>query len=305
MDTTNFPIEYVSTLELFPELLDLAQIEPSLKPPSGFWVQGRWRDFPGRGTLQARGIAIVGAREPQFCSLQLVRNWVPVWRDLDLVILSGFARGIDAAAHEAAVQCGLPTIAFLGCGHEHNYPSQNARLRTQLLHTGSLLISEYAPSQAPLGFQFLARNRLLAALSKICLVVEAKQKSGALNTAAWASRFSKTLYAVPHFPGTKSHAGNCNLLRETHTLPILAPEDLLGHFARRNDSAHSPSTHQHPTTEDTHKILDHFGNLPFSETEWLSTVLDHGLSFDDGLEILRALVQSRVLHTNGYFYRRH
>ncbi len=129
-----------------------------------------------------------------------------------LIILSGFARGIDAAAHSSALKAQLPTIAILAAGLDQNYPRQHSSLRQELLSAGGLLVSEFPPGTEPRPFHFLKRNRLIAAWSKATWVVEAADRSGAINTAHWAIELEKTCLVTPCYPGDPAFGGNQKLL---------------------------------------------------------------------------------------------
>jgi hypothetical protein len=128
------------------------------------------------------------------------------------VIVSGFARGIDAAAHRAALDAGLPTVAVLGASLDHPYPTANHELRRLVLERDGLLISEFPPGTDPYKGNFLRRNRLIAGWSEATLVVEAGRGSGALNTAHWARKHERVCFAVPAQPDDSAFAGNRQLL---------------------------------------------------------------------------------------------
>jgi len=138
------------------------------------------------------------------------------------IIVSGFAQGIDKAAHEAALRFGLPTIAILGCGIDLRYPAHHSELKKSIRnHTpGGLIISEYEWATKGYASQFLARNRLIAQWTRATWIVEAGMKSGALNTAKWARARGKDCYATPGFPGDPSLAGNELLLDLYQAIPL-------------------------------------------------------------------------------------
>ena len=188
-------------------------------PPDALFVQGSEAALNLFTLLPEAGLAIVGTRNPQPRSLNLVQEWVKKLAGSELVILSGLALGIDAAAHSAALNAGLKTIAFLGAGHHLNYPRENQELRNRILSSGGLVISEYPPEAPALKHHFLKRNQMIAAWSKATWVVEAGVRSGALNTARWARDHDRLCFAVPGFPGDVSLAGNQLLLDRDHALP--------------------------------------------------------------------------------------
>lgn len=113
------------------------------------------------------------------------------------VVVSGLALGIDSAAHKAALDGGSKTIAVLGTPIDRVYPAQNESLALQIVDSGSLIISEYPPEMKTEKYHFIFRNRIIAALSDIVIVVEAPGRSGALTTARYAMDFGKDVYVVP------------------------------------------------------------------------------------------------------------
>jgi DNA processing protein len=141
----------------------------------------------------------------------------------ELVVLSGFARGIDAAAHEAALKHDLPTVAFLACGLLLPYPAEHAQLRERILDAGGLLITEYEPLEPAVKSNFLERNRWIALCARGTWVVEAARRSGALNTAKWARDASRTVWATPAFPGDVAFQGNLDLLELHGAIALWGP----------------------------------------------------------------------------------
>ena len=141
-------------------------------------------------------------------------------------IVSGGALGIDAAAHQGALEVGAPTFAVLGCGVDVVYPDRHAALFAQIAATGGLL-SEFPPGTPPRGKQFPSRNRIVAALAQAVLVVEAREASGALVTARLALALGRPLYAVPGSAGTDRllTSGKARAVRDgAELLRVLAGE---------------------------------------------------------------------------------
>ena len=132
------------------------------------------------GLLERPSVAVVGARA---CSAYGASVALSLGRELaaaGVVVVSGLARGIDAAAHRGALETGL-TVAVLGCGIDRDYPRAHAALAAQIAATG-LIVSEYPPGVEPAPWRFPARNRLVAGLALATVVVEARERSGALIT---------------------------------------------------------------------------------------------------------------------------
>jgi DNA protecting protein DprA len=171
------------------------------------------------------GFAIVGTRTPQRRSFELLEKTMADLRGSNLVIISGLARGIDSRAHELAIEHGLKTIAILGNGIDIDYPRENRHLRKKIVEHGGMVISQFERQMAPIKYNFIHRNQLIAGLSSAVWVVEAAAISGTLNTAKHAASFNRDLYATPCFPGDPFFQGNEKLLSEQHPdrYPIAKP----------------------------------------------------------------------------------
>ncbi len=220
----------------YPLPYTIRQIENSPDAPSSLWrvpqpppvlyVQGSELALPLLSFLPQRGLAVVGTRTPHARSLSHLHHWMRDLRGSNLIIISGLARGIDAAAHKAAIDAGLPTIAILGCGLDLNYPQENFRLRNEILEAGGLIISEFPPRTPARAHHFLQRNRLIAGWSQGTWIVEAGCPSGALNTAKWARELDRLCFAVPGYPGDPHLTGNQLLLDRDHALPFWGTHSL-------------------------------------------------------------------------------
>lgn len=175
--------------------------------PVKLWVHGSERALGLLNSLPDRGFGVVGTREPELRSRALTKKTIQSLTGEDLIIVSGFARGIDAEAHSSALSAGLATVAFLGAGLLQDYPRPNFPLRERILNNDGLLVSEYELEESPKAFNFHPRNRLIAAHSRAVWIVEAAHTSGAMNTAHWAQKFERDLYASPCFPGDSRFMG--------------------------------------------------------------------------------------------------
>jgi DNA protecting protein DprA len=172
-------------------------------------------------TLPENGLAIVGTRYPQHRSFKLLEKTMKDLQGSNLVIVSGFARGIDSRAHELAIENGLKTIAILGCGLNIDYPKENWLLRKKILNHGGMIISPFDSNTAALPHNFLNRNKLIAYFSKAVWIVEAAAISGSLSTAKHASDLNRDLYTTPSFPDDPFFEGNQKLL--SHECPDRYP----------------------------------------------------------------------------------
>jgi DNA protecting protein DprA len=145
------------------------------RPPGRLWLRGR-------PLTAAPAVAVVGARRASRAGLAAARHLAGGLAGAGVVIVSGFARGIDAAAHRAALEVGGTTVAVFGCGLDVCYPAEHAAL-LQAIVAGGTAMSEFDPGERPLPYYFPIRNRIIAGLSRLVLVVEAAEKSGSLITA--------------------------------------------------------------------------------------------------------------------------
>jgi len=188
------------------------------RPPRRLWLRG----LP-LGTGPA--VAVVGARRASRAGLAAARHLAAGLAKAGVVVVSGFARGIDAAAHRAALETGGTTVAVFGCGLDVCYPAEHEALLEDLV-AGGTAMSEFDPGERPLPYYFPVRNRLIAGLSRLVLVVEAAEKSGSLITARYAADFGRDVAAVPGPILTEGCAGSNALLKDGAIL-VRDVEDVL------------------------------------------------------------------------------
>jgi len=160
-------------------------------PPLGLWVRG-----PMRLDELDRSVAVVGSRSATTYGTSVAAEVAAVVARAGYSIISGAAYGIDQAAHRGALAAGGRTVAVLACGVDRAYPTAHRPLLDHLAETCAV-VSELAPGRSPTRIRFLTRNRLIAALTRGTVIVEAAVRSGALNTAGWAARLHRPLMAVP------------------------------------------------------------------------------------------------------------
>ncbi len=189
-------------------------------PPPGLFVRGSG----ALSLLERPSVAVVGARA---CSSYGNAVAISLARELaaaGAVVVSGLARGVDAAAHRGALEAGL-TVAVLGCGIDRDYPRAHAQLAERIAD-GGLIVSEYAPGVEPAPWRFPARNRIVAGLTQATVVVEARERSGALITADLALDEGREVLAVPGEITSHLSAGTNALLRLGAT-PVTCAADVL------------------------------------------------------------------------------
>lgn len=191
-------------------------------PPAGLWCLGD-------PELLARApdglVAIVGTREPSSYGDRTAARLAGAAARAGLVVVSGLARGIDAAAHRAAVESGGKTIAVLGTGVDVPYPTGHRTLH-ELVQNNGLVLSEVEPGTRAFKGCFPRRNRIIAGLAKVSVVVEAGFKSGAINTASQALDLGRVVAAVPG-PIDDPRSAGANLLIRDGAQVITQVEDLL------------------------------------------------------------------------------
>ena len=176
--------------------------------------------------LSAPGIAIVGSRAPTQHGLALAREFAGALARAGLVVISGLARGIDAAAHAGALEAGGRTIAVQACGPDLVYPASHRRLATRIAEQGAL-VTEFPPGTPPRPQHFPLRNRLISGLAEALLVIEARERSGTLVTTGHAAAQGIDVFALPGPLGAAACAGSNRLLRDGAHV-ALEPEDVLG-----------------------------------------------------------------------------
>jgi DNA processing protein len=193
-------------------------------PPAGLFLRGR---APVE-LLDAPSVAVVGARSCSVYGSHVARMLGRELAASGLVVVSGMARGIDGEAHRGAVDAGGQTVAVLGCGVDRDYPAAHAELARRICERG-LIVSEYAPGVEPAPWRFPARNRLIAGLAAVTVVVEARERSGALITADLALEEGREVFAVPGEITSGLSAGT-NRLLALGAAPLTEVEDVLRSF---------------------------------------------------------------------------
>ena len=188
-------------------------------PPAGLFVRG------GELSSPAAAVAIVGARNASPDGEDVTRALGAALARAGARVISGAARGIDARAHEGALDGGGVTVAVLGSGIDVAYPRQNARLIERIATMGSV-VSEYPPGTKALPYRFPARNRIVAGLARAVVIVEGARGSGSMITADHALELGRDVFAVPGPVASELAQVPLSLIREGATL-IRGAQDLL------------------------------------------------------------------------------
>lgn len=196
-------------------------------PPLGLFLRGR---FP-----QGPTVAIVGSRRASTYGKEVARYLGRELAAAGVWVISGMARGVDTAAHEGALLAGGPTLAVWGCGCDRIYPAENAKLAQQIASSGGIA-TEYPPGTPPRKENFPERNRLIAGLAQILVVVEADQHSGALLSAKLALEEGREVMAVPGSVFSPLSVGPNGLLR-AGAAPVLCAQDVLDVLGMQKSAA--------------------------------------------------------------------
>ena len=205
-------------------------------PPSGLFLRGG----SDPELLSRPAVAIVGARACSGYGASVARSLGRELASVGLVVVSGLARGIDAEAHRGALEGEATTVAVLGCGIDRDYPAAHAELARRVADAG-LIVSEYAPGVEPAPWRFPARNRLVAGFCAATVVVEARDRSGALITADLALEEGREVFAVPG-EITSSLSAGTNALLKLGATPLTGAADVLASFGLEPEPARGESS---------------------------------------------------------------
>lgn len=206
------------------QLDDLAHAEPVSElggVPIGLWVRG-----PVRLDQLADSTAIVGSRTSTTYGEHVAREIAAGVARVGHCVVSGAAFGIDQAAHRGALALEQPSVAVLACGVDRPYPTAHRSLIEHMAQVGAV-VSELPLGCAPLKVRFLARNRLIAGLTRGTVLVEAAIRSGALNTAGWAESLSRPVMGVPGAVTSAQSQGVHHWIRRGAASLVTGPDDVL------------------------------------------------------------------------------
>ncbi|WP_082534084.1 DNA-processing protein DprA [Marmoricola sp. Leaf446] len=243
----------------WPAGLDALALAPHLHErggvPVGLWCRGPLR----LAETVERSVAVVGSRSATTYGAAVATDVAAVLAREDWTVVSGAAFGIDQAAHRGSLAARGPTVAVLACGADRAYPTAHRALIDYVADVG-LVVSEAAPGAAPTRIRFLARNRLIAALARGTVVVEAAVRSGALNTASWTQGLGRVVMGVPGPVTSAPSAGVHQLVRARDALLVTCGEEVLeavspvGSFALADPRA--PESARDRLTARERQVLD-------------------------------------------------
>ncbi len=216
-----------------------------------------------RGQLEEKdelAVAVVGTRQVSSYGREVARELGTGLARHGVTVVSGLALGVDAVAHEAAVEAGGRTIAVLGSGVDQIYPARNRKLALKVIEQGAL-VSEYPLGTKPEASNFPPRNRIISGLSLAVIVVEAGKRSGALITASFAAEQARDVFAVPGSILSRGSDG-CNRLIQDGAFPVTSVEDLLEQLQLGNTVAHREARVTVPASPEEEIVLQHISTEP-------------------------------------------
>ncbi|KKW06573.1 MAG: protecting protein DprA protein [Candidatus Kaiserbacteria bacterium GW2011_GWC2_49_12] len=250
---------------------EITALSPNRFPPLLKEIPDAPKKLYVRGTLpsyDSMWLAVVGSRAATNYGRQAVRHLIEGLRGYPVVIVSGLAYGIDAEAHKAALEAGLPIVAVPGSGLDWSvlYPRANVNLAREIIKAGGAHLSEFEPNMKAADYTFPQRNRIMAGLCKAVLVIEAKERSGSLITARLATEYNRELLVVP---GSIFSAESQDILRalgiETQTREMTLHIDLFENERRVLEIIVSPVSRD--------KLLETL-KLPVSEANILLSTME-------------------------------
>ena len=277
----------------YPELL--SQIPD---PPMWLYFQGNRELFKSK-----YNVAVVGSRKCSATGRATLTKILGEYKNSNLCIVSGLALGIDATAHQAALDNNLATIAVLGSGLKKVYPSKNKTLFKNIIENDGLVLSEYPINADPIAFHFPLRNRIVSGLSPCTLVAEAALKSGALITARLCLEQNRELMCIPGAISNPATEGIYKLLKEGAGI-VTCGDDLLNIMGwdlnKRQPSEKFSDEKNENLSENENKVLNALRQDSLTIDE---LAINTGLQADDLMIILTGLeIADYIIQTEGGNY---
>lgn len=189
-----------------------------------------------RGNLELLNsdcLAVVGTRRATNYGKSMCKKIIGEVATQGITIVSGLAEGIDTVAHTSTLEVKGKTIAVLGSGLMHIYPSSNEGLYNKIIESGGLIISEYKPSEPSVTYHFPIRNRIIAGLSKATFIVEATEKSGSMHTKNYALEYNREVFALPARINDIYSVGCNKIIRNGQARMLLGSEDIIDFYGKK------------------------------------------------------------------------
>lgn len=267
--------------------------------PFVLWVVGT----PDVRLAAVRSLSIVGARDCSPYGRFVARDWSARLSDRGWVVISGGALGIDGAAHQGVLSVGGVTVCVLACGVDVSYPRAHESLLANIADTG-LLISESPPGSPAMRQRFLSRNRIIAALSRGTVVVEAGSRSGTTSTANFVNRLNRPLFAVPGAVTSPASIGCHQLINEGKAILATQWQDVAAMLGDQQLTSNLESVQSRPTdvlTPIQKKVLDAVPLRRGKPAEVL--MLTTGLSLREVLSALGVLEVEGFIRQEDHLWR--
>lgn len=236
----------------YPELL--AEIK---RPPKQLFYIGNL------SMLDGTCVAVVGSRTTTLYGRNVATQVGRRLAQQGVTVVSGMALGIDSCAHRGVLEAGGNTAAVFGCGVDKCYPPENRELKNELEKRG-LVISEYPPGTAPDRFNFPERNRIISGLCQMTIVVQARNRSGALITAEQAADQGREVMAVPGNIDSQYNLGNNKLIKEG-AMPIISIDDILEPLGLNRVDPHRAKAALSDTEFEIYNMLRQKGEMSIDE----------------------------------------
>lgn len=253
-----------------------------------------------RGPLPKSGVpaAIVGTRKASSYGERTAYDLGYSLAKSGLIVISGLALGIDAKAHQGALDAGGITVAVLANGPDEIYPATNENLAEKIIESGGCILSEYPPGTPSYPNQFILRNRIISGLSNAVIVVEAPGKSGALATANFAKKQGKPVFAFPGPVSSKNHDGCHQLIREGARL-ITGADDFLSDMGLESKTKKESASNLSAVEKKIFKTLE--GSGEFLSVDKICQITK--LNPRDAVSVLSSLVIKEMVSEEGGAYR--
>jgi DNA processing protein len=200
----------------------LPPMPAALRPPRALFLRGSVAAVPAAG--RAPGVAVVGSREPPEDAYRWAEQCARALVSRGACVVSGLARGIDAAAHRAALDAGGVTVAVVAHGLDLVYPAAHLALADAIVAGGGAVVSEYPPGTRPDAWRFAARDRVQVGLSRAVVAVHSEPDGGTMHTVAHATRAGAPVF-VPDAPRARIGEGLAEALRDGRARPVRDVED--------------------------------------------------------------------------------
>jgi len=244
-------------------------------------------------------LSIVGSRRATSYGKSQASEFSKQLTSFGFIILSGLARGIDEFAHRSCLEVGGKTIAVLGNGLDIFYPQENRELQIEISENG-LLLSEYPFQESPTVYSFPQRNRIIAALSRGTLVIEAEKRSGALLTANFCLDLGKDVFSLPGPVSSPKSFGTNTLIRNGAIL-VRTFEDILDEFGYKIEKEKYTTEQIDILTPQEERILSFLNSSEFTPFELISTKIED-IAVQDLILVLTELTfKNKIIERGGSY----